>query len=129
MFWVVLVVRVLVGLTFFVTALNHFFDLFTIPKPTATPSAEAFAGALVSSGYMNAVKVLELTGGALLLSGRFVLVGLALVTPVAVNIALFDVFLMRAFGPGLVLAALCFFLVVAYRKHFAPVFAFNPKIG
>lgn len=129
MFWVVLIVRVLVGLAFFVPALNYFFDLFPMPKPSPTPTAGAFASVLVSSGYMNAVKVLEVAGGALLLSGRFVLVGLVLVTPVAVNIALYDVFLMGAFGPGLVLTALCFFLVGAYRKHFAPVFAFNPKIG
>ena len=32
-------------------------------------------------------------------------------------------------GLGLLLTALCFFLVWAYRSHFAGVFVVKPKIG
>ena len=42
---------------------------------------------------MNVVKVLELVGGALVLSGRLVPLGLVILTPVAVNILLFEIFL------------------------------------
>jgi len=55
--------------------------------------------------------------------------GLVLVTPVAVNIALFDVLLMGQPGLGVVLTGLCFFLVVAYRSHFAAVFSTNARVG
>ena len=55
--------------------------------------------------------------------------GLTLVTPVAVNILLFELFLLGQPGLGVVLTGLCAFLVWAYRSHFAGVFAVKPKIG
>ena len=78
---------------------------------------------------MNVVKVLELVGGVLVLSGRLVPLGLAILTPIAVNILLFEIFLLGTAGPGVVLTALCFLLIWAYRSHFAAVFAVKPKIG
>ena len=130
MFWVVLVARVLVGLPFVVFGLNHFLNFLTMSPPPELPeNAMKFGGVLAASGYLNVVKVLEVVGGALVLSGRLVPLGLVILTPVAVNIALFDIFLMKQPGLGLALAALCFFLVWAYRSHFAPVFAVKPRIG
>jgi putative oxidoreductase len=129
MFWVVLVVRVLVGLPFFVIGLNHFLDFMPTPTPELPENAMKFGGALMASKYMNVVKVLEMTGGALVLSGRLVPLGLVLLTPVAVSIALFDIFLMGQPGLGVILTGLCFFLVWAYRSHFAGVFAIKPQIG
>ncbi len=129
MFWVVLVVRVLVGLPFFAGGLAYFLKLMPAPEVTLPENAMKFGEALTASGYMNAVKVLEVVGGALVLSGRLVPLGLVLVTPVAVNIALWDVFLMGQPGLGPVLTGLCFFLVWAYRSHFAGVFAVKPQIG
>jgi putative oxidoreductase len=129
MFWAVLVARVLVGLPFLVFGLNHFLNFMPMPSVELPENALKFGGVLAASGYMNAVKVLEVVGGALVLSGRLVPLGLVLVTPVAVNIALWDVFLMGQPGPGVVLAGLCFFLVWAYRSHFMPVFAVRPRIG
>ena len=78
---------------------------------------------------MDVGKVLEVAGGTLVLSGRLVPLGLVIVTPVAVNIALFDILLIGQPGLGVVLAGLCAFLVWAYRSHFAGVFAVKPKIG
>jgi hypothetical protein len=92
------------------------------PPPLPEP-ATAFAGALGGSGYMTVVKVLEVVGGLLLLTGRFAPLGLVLVTPVAVNIALFDVLLVGKPALGVVLTALCLFLVGYYWRHFAGVFA------
>ncbi len=129
MFWAVLVARVLVGLPFFVLGLNHFLNFMPMPTPELPENAMKFVAALSASGYMNVVKVLEVVGGALVLSGRLVPLGLALITPVAVNIALWDVFLMKQPGLGLVLTGLCVFLVWAYRSHFAGVFAVKPRIG
>jgi putative oxidoreductase len=129
MFWVVLVARVLVGLPFFVFGLDHFLHFMKMSPPEFQGNAGKFLTALGESGYMHVVKVLEVTGGLLVLSGRLVPLGLVLLTPVAVNIALFDLLLVGKPGLGIVLALLCFFLVWAYRSHFAPVFAWKPRIG
>ncbi len=129
MFWAVLVVRVLVGVPFLVFGLNHFLHFLPMPAPNFPENATKFITALGDSGYMNVVKVLEVVGGALVLSGRLVPLGLALLTPVAVNIALFDLVLVGQPGLGVVLTGLCAVLVWAYRSHFAGVFAVRPRIG
>ena len=129
MFWAVLVARVLVGLPFLVFGLQHFLHFLPMPTPDFPENAMKFITALGASGYMNVVKVLEIVGGALVLSGRLVPLGLVIVTPVAVNIALFDILLVGQPGLGVVLTGLCAFLVWAYRSHFAGVFAVKPKIG
>ena len=129
MSWAALIARVLVGLPFLVFGLDHFLKVLSMPTPELPENALKFITALGASGYMNVVKVLEVGGGALVLTGRMTPLGLVLVTPVAVNIALFDVLLMGQPGLGVVLAGLCFFLVVAYRSHFAPVFSTNARVG
>ena len=129
MSWAVLVARVLVGLPFLVFGLDYFLKVLTVPTPEFTEHAGHYISALGMTGYMDVVKVLEVVGGALVLSGRMTPLGLVLVTPVAVNIALFDIFLMQKPALGVVLTALCFFLVWAYRSYFAGVFTTNAKIG
>jgi hypothetical protein len=129
MFWAVLVARVLVGLPFLVFGLQHFLHFLPMPTPEIPEKAAQFAGVLMASGYMDVVKVLEIVGGAIVLSGRLVPLGLVILTPVAVNIALFDILLMGQPGLGVALALLCFLLVAAYRSHFASVFAVKPQIG
>jgi putative oxidoreductase len=129
MFWAVLAARILVGLPFLVFGLNFYLNFMPMPTPTGPDPALQFLGAIGPTGYLAAVKVLEVIGGALVLSGRLVPLGLVLVTPVAVNIALFDLLLMKQPGLGVVLTVLCAFLVWAYRSHFVSVFAFRPKIG
>lgn len=130
MYWAVLVARVLVGLPFFVFGLNHFLQFMPMsPPPDLPENAVKFTTALFESHYLDVVKVLEVVGGAILLSGRFVPLGVTILTPVAVNILLTEVLLMHQPGIGVALVALCVFLVWAYRSHFAPVFAANAKIG
>lgn len=130
MFWAVLMARVILGLPFVVFALNYF--LHFMPDPPGPPSdspAAPFIGALISSGYLAFVKVLELVGGLLVLSGRLVPLGLVMLMPIAVNILLYEIFLVGTAGPGLALTVLCAVLVWAYRSHFAPLFAVKPRIG
>ena len=129
MFWVVLVARVLVGLPFLVFGLNHFLKFMEMSGSELPENAAKFVGILATTGYLNVVKALEVVGGAILLSGRCVPLGLVIITPVAVNIALWDILLIGKPGLGVILAALCFFLVWAYRSHFAGVFAVKPQIG
>jgi hypothetical protein len=129
MFWAVAMARVVLALPFLVFGLNHFLHFLEMPSPTLPEPATQFAGALAATGYLNVVKILELLGAVIVLSGRLVPLGLTILTPIAVNILLFEVFLVRKVGPGVVLVVLCIVLIWAYRSHFAPVFAVKPRIG
>jgi hypothetical protein len=88
-----------------------------------------FAELLSTSHYMYAVKVLELLGGLMLLTGRLVPLGIVLLMPVAVNILLFEAFLAKQPGPGAILVILLIFLIWGYRRYFAPLFTVSPTIG
>jgi hypothetical protein len=129
MFWAVLAARVVLSLPFLVFGLNHFLNFMAMPAPELPELAVQFGGALAGSGYLDAVKVLEVVGAALVISGRLVPLGLVILTPIAVNILFFEIFLVGQAGPGVAMVALCAALVWAYRSHFASVFAVKPKIG
>jgi uncharacterized membrane protein YphA (DoxX/SURF4 family) len=127
MWYAATVVRILVGLAFLASGIMYFVFLARgeqLPLPDQG-DARDFAQALGNSKFMVAVKVLEVVGGLLLLSGYFVPVGLCILGPVVVNIFLFDVFLARTpadITVGSVFLALLVFLIYAYRKHFGPIF-------
>jgi hypothetical protein len=130
MFWAVLGARVVLGLPFVVFSLNYFLHFMPNPPgPSPESAAAQFGGLLYASGYLTFVKVLELVGGLLVISGRLVPLGLVILTPIAVNILLYEIFLIGQAGPGLALVVLCVALIWAYRSHFAPVFAVRPRIG
>ena len=87
-----LVVRTLLGLAFVVFGLNFFFNFMPLP-PMSGPPAN-FMGALFATGYMfPMIKGVEILGGLMLLTGRFVPLGLLLLAPIVVNIAAFHIFL------------------------------------
>jgi len=116
---ITIIVRVLLGLLFFVFGMAFLLHLMPMP-PLPPGAAGAFSGAMMSSHYMHAVKVFEVTGGLLLLIGRFVPLGLTLLGPVIVNILLYDILLDRTGLPmGIVIAVLALFLVWRHRSAFA----------
>jgi uncharacterized membrane protein YphA (DoxX/SURF4 family) len=114
-----IIARVLLGLVFFVLGLNAFFNFIHMPPPPAGPAGD-FMTALFTTHYLYAIKVFEISGGALLLLGRFVPLGLTLVGPVLVNILFYDIFMDHSGLPlGLVMAVLALFLLGRYRSSFA----------
>ena len=117
----VVAARVLLGLAFFVFGLNGF--LHFIPQPPMSGPPAEFLGAMIATGYLFAlVKATEVVCGALLLSGRFVPLALAMLAPVLVNIVLFHAFLEpAAIAVPLVLLALEIFLAWSYRAAFRPM--------
>jgi hypothetical protein len=126
--WVVIVVRTLVGLGFTITGLDGFLHFLSIPPPPEGTPAATFMGLLASSKYIYAVKVCELAGGLLTLSGRMAPLGITLLMPVAVNILLYELFLLTQPGPGVVLVPLLAFLIWGYRRYFAPVFTTSAEV-
>ena len=122
---VVTVARVLFGLLFLVFGLNFFFHF--LPMPPLSGPAAAFMGALFATGYMfPLIKVTEIVAGVLLISGRFVPLGLLLLAPILVNIAAFHIFLTPGeVGMSAVLVAIEAFLAWSYRDSFRGVL--NPS--
>ena len=120
--YVIVIVRILLGLMFVVFGSNAFLKL--IPMPEIQGEAGAFIGALIHSGYMYVIAVLQVLGGlCLLLGARFVPLGLTLLGPVIVNIVLYHVFLEPQGLPmAIVTAALSLFLLWIYRFKFPAIF-------
>ena len=116
-----LIIRVLLGLAFVASGVSV---LLMKSLPVMPGPAGAFMGALFSSHYLYAVKVFEIAGGVLLLSGRFAPLGLTLVGPVIVNIMFYDIFLDHTALPvGIVVSVLALFLLYYYRTAFAGIVA------
>ena len=115
------IARVLLGLVFFVFGLNHF--LHFAPAPELEPgNATNFIVALNESGYFTVVALLKIIGGALLLSGFYVPVGLVLLAPVVVNILLYHVFLQtEGIGMAIVISILTVFLIWRHWRVFKPI--------
>lgn len=117
------IARLLLGLVFTVFAVNFFFPF--LPMPEMPERAKALAGAMYMSGYLfHAAKLIELTGGLLLLAGVCVPLALTLLGPIVVNIALFNLFLTPPgeWGPAILVTVLEVFLIWAYRNYFCALF-------
>ena len=120
--YLIVIVRVLLGLVFVVFGSNAFLKF--MPMPEIPGQAGAFMTALMSSGYMYVIAVLQVLGGlCLLLGARFVPLGLTLLGPVIVNIVLYHLFLDASGMPiAIVVAALALFLLWIYRFKFPAIF-------
>jgi putative oxidoreductase len=120
--YAIIIARVLLGLMFAVFGSNAF--LHFIPMPPMQGQAGAFIGALVSSGLIYVIALLQVVGGLLLLiGGRFVPLGLTLLGPVIVNIVLYHIFLDPSGLPmACVISILALFLLWVYRYKFPAIF-------
>jgi uncharacterized membrane protein YphA (DoxX/SURF4 family) len=120
------VVRVLLGLTFFVFGLNGF--LHFLPQPPLEGSSAAFVGGLASASYFfPLLKGTEVLAGLALLSGRYVPLALTVLAPVIVNIAMFHLFLAPGVGMVVFLVGAESFLAWSYRDAFRGVLDSNAR--
>src|SRR2546426_6233115 len=129
-----IIARSLLGLIFVVFGSNMFLHFIPMPPPAEGPARE-FMTALFLSHYLYVVGALQVAGGALLLIGRKVPLGLTLLGPVIVNILCFHALMAPAGLPvGIVVSVLAPFLLRGHRQHFAglvkkapPPSAFPPQ--
>jgi uncharacterized membrane protein YphA (DoxX/SURF4 family) len=116
-----LICRILLGLVFFVFGLYKFFPMNPASIPPGDPGA--FSLLMIHHHWMAVVGVFEMIGGLLLLSGRFVPLGLTLLAPICVNVLLFGIlFLPQTLVTGGLVAIIELFLLYAYRSYFASLF-------
>ena len=119
----VLIARILLGLIFVFFGLNAFFHFLHAPMPTGL--AGQFMGALFASHFYVVPFGFQVIGGLLLLSGRFVSLGLVIVAPILVNILTFHLTMAPGILPGLVCTLLWFVVFAGYRSSFAGIL--NPN--
>ena len=123
---VVIGVRLILGLVFFVFGLNIFFHF--IPTPTPPGDATTLMTLMFVHGWFKVIGTLEILGGALLLSGRFVPLGLTILGPILLVIVLFHSTLAPA---GLAFAMFWtlmeLYLIYSYRASFEPMLNPNAK--
>jgi len=119
---VILIARLLLGLTFVVLGLNGFLNFLSMgPMPTGL--AGQFISALILSHYFWVVAALQVAGGVLLLVNRYVPLALVLLGPVIVNIICYHVFLNPVGWPlALVVTILWFIVFCVKRQYFSGIF-------
>ncbi len=124
---IVKVVRILLGLSFFVFGLNGFFQFIPMEGPSSA-DAKAYMTGLGASGYFFPVlKITEVLAGIGLLLNQFVALALILLAPVTLHILLYHVFL----APGEILFALflaganAFLGFYAYRSSYSTILSRN----
>jgi putative oxidoreductase len=110
------------GLMFTVFGLNGFLH-FIHQGPPPSPIAIRFLTAMSVAHYMTVVFLVELAGGVLLLSGRFVPLAIAILAPVIVNILNYHITMdPGGIGPGVLATILWLFLCIRFRSSFSGLF-------
>lgn len=122
-----LIARNLLGLLFLVFGLNGFLHFIPQPPPPERLATQ-YLTVLFLSHYLLPVFALQVIGGAMLLSNRFVPLVLVLLGPVIVNILLCHALMAPAAAPPAIMA-LMLWLVVFYsvRTAFAGMFAMKEQ--
>lgn len=116
-----IIVRSLLGLLFVVFGSNMFLHFIPMPPPPEGPARD-FSTALFVSHYLYVVGALQVIGGLLLLSGRWVPLGLTILGPVIFNILCFHAFMAPSGLPlAIVVSVLALFLLWYHREHFAGI--------
>ena len=124
-----IIARSLLGLIFVVFGLNMFLHFIPTPPPAEGPARD-FMTALFLSHYLYVVGALQVVGGLILLSGRWVPLGLTLLGPVIVNILCFHVLMAPAGLPmAIVVSLTALFLLWRYREHFAGLVKNAPALS
>lgn len=115
--------RVLLGAGFVFFGLNGLLQF--MPQPAPPPEAGAFLGALAATGYMfPLLKSIEIVAGLMLLANFRAPLALLLLSPIAVNIIFYHLFLDPAgIAPGAALTGLGIFVATRHWEAFAPLFA------
>ena len=126
------IARIILGGSFAVFGLNGLLPQPFVNPPPMNETATEFLGALISTGYLfQLLKLTEVVGGLMVLSGVLLPLGLVILAPVMLNIILFHLFLEQTL-PGTALPALMLvshlFLLWAYRNNLRSLFESHPYL-
>ena len=123
------IARYVVGAIFAIFGANKFIGF--MPAPELEGSAQAFMGGLGEAPYFWLVLgLVEVVGGLMLLSGKFVPLGITLLAAPIVQILLFHLVLApdpMGLGMAIVLTVGAILIARGYRDSFAGVLDMNAK--
>jgi uncharacterized membrane protein YphA (DoxX/SURF4 family) len=116
-----LIVRILLGIIVLIFGLNKFLQF--APTPPLSLEASEFMAALVNSGYlMEAVAIVEIVTGIMLLLNRFQPLALVILFPVLLNAFCFHLFLNpEGIAVAFVAMAMNHFLFFANKESYKPM--------
>ena len=120
----ILIARILEGLVFLVFGLDKIVPFIHAPMPGG--DAGTITTVMFAHHWILFYGFVESASALMLLSGRFVPLGLTLLAGMITNILLFGFTLAPApasLAPGVFVGVLELFLVYAYRESFAGIFA------
>ena len=123
------IARILLGLIFLVFGLNGFFHFLPMPPQDPKSVAGQFSAALAAAKFFPVVFAIQVTGGALLLSGRFVALALNILGPIIVGILIFHVFSAPSGLPMAILVTVLWIVVASRtRGYLAAIFQPRPDV-
>jgi hypothetical protein len=97
-----------------------------LPAQLPPGVAGQFLGALFASHALLFIAAFQVIGGALLLIGRYIPLGLVILAPIIVNILIFHITMAPAgIVPGLVATILWFIVFAGHRSSFAGILSAN----
>lgn len=114
----------LLALVYLVFGANYFLHFIPMPPPTAD-NAGTFAGLLFSTGYLAVVKVLEVAIAILLIVPKTRALALLLIAPISVNILLFEVFIAKQPGIGILLVLINAFAIYQHKEKYLGIIKSN----
>ncbi|MEY4903507.1 MAG: hypothetical protein RLZZ292_1322 [Bacteroidota bacterium] len=117
--YAILAANILVGLVFTVFGINFFFSF--MPMPPMEGDMGTFAGVLASTGFLRAVKVLEVAFGVMILANFQRPLVYILLAPIVVGILFTEIFVMKQPGIAVVLTALLGFLIYVNRDKYMSI--------
>ena len=101
---------------------NYFFHF--MPDPPMTEPSASWIGTMHTTHFLLVVKILELIGGLMLAFNFKRALGWAILLPVIVNIAMFEVFITKAPGMGIVLLLInLYFVLFVYKDKFKGIWS------
>ena len=111
------IVTYLFAFIYLVFALNFFLSF--LPMPDLEGNALTYFTVLGSTGYMTAVKILELTVAVMLFLNIRRSLAWLLILPVSVNILMYDVFIVGIPTLGVLMVAMNVFMIYRLRGKYA----------
>ena len=122
---VTLIVRILLGSLVLIFGINKFLQF--IPNPPLSSEAAEFMSALIKTGYlMNAVAIVEIVTGILLIINRLLPLALLILFPVLLNAFWFHLFLDPAgIGGAFIAMAMNHFLFLANKPSYIHLLKFK----
>jgi glycerol-3-phosphate acyltransferase PlsY len=115
------IVATIFSLPFLIFGANYFFNFIPMPAPAAEGHVAAFMGVMFVTKYLLVVKILELSLATMILFNLKRALALVLITPIVVNILLFELLIAQQPGIGIIMILINLFLLYRYKDNYLPI--------